>query len=186
MIQLRALERGELCRVGEIDRTELIEGIYYLEEGALVLKPERYDMRGWLPGTLDETKACLIDCHDRGGWCAGAFDGDRLVGIVVLESRYIGANEDQLQLVFLHVSHGYRDQGLGARLFEAARAVAAQRGAKGLYVSATPSEHSIAFYLARGCRLNPHPDPELLAEEPEDIHLLCDVKTPGQSFTTLA
>jgi GNAT superfamily N-acetyltransferase len=185
MIELRELDRCELGRVREIDRTELIEAIYYLEEGALVLKPERYDMRGWPPGTLDQTEAALLDCHDRGGWCAGAFDGDRLVGIVALESRSIGAERDQLQLLILHVSNGYRDQGVGARLFEAARAVARQWGARHLYVSATPSEHTITFYLGRGCQLHSDPDPELWAEEPEDIHLLCDVNAWGHGSATL-
>jgi hypothetical protein len=27
-----------------------------------------------------------------------------------------------------------------------------------------------------GCRVTTHPDPELLALEPEDIHLECDVE----------
>ena len=185
MIKLRELAHAELGRVREIDRTELIEAIYYLEDGALVRKPERYDMRRWPSGALDGIEACLIDCHERGGWCAGAFDGQRLVGIVALESRWMGAEQDQLQLLLLHVSHGYRDRGLGARLFHAARAMAAERGARSLYVSATPSEHTVDFYLGVGCRLHPRPDPELLAEEPEDIHLLCDVAAPLQDTAPL-
>ena len=33
--------------LGEIDRRELIEAVYHLEDGALVLRPERYDVQGW-------------------------------------------------------------------------------------------------------------------------------------------
>jgi hypothetical protein len=40
-----------------------------------------------------------------------------------------------------------------------------------LYISATPSEHTIDFYLTLGCTLVDAPDPELFAREPEDIHL---------------
>jgi predicted N-acetyltransferase YhbS len=76
-----------------------------------------------------------------------------------------------LQLVFLHVSRDYRDQGLGRQLFMRAAAVARNQGARRMYVSATPSEHTIHFYLGLGCELSPAPDPALLALEPEDIHL---------------
>jgi predicted N-acetyltransferase YhbS len=80
-----------------------------------------------------------------------------------------------VQLTFLHVSRAYRDHGLGARLFAGARTIARARGARGLYVSATPSEHTIGFYLRMGCRVLAEPDPELFALEPEDIHLECEV-----------
>ena len=40
-----------------------------------------------------------------------------------------------------------------------------------LYVSATPSENTILFYLSFGCKLASEVDPELFALEPEDIHL---------------
>ena len=62
----------------------------------------------------------LEECYDRGGWFYGLFDDDRLIGVAVLESRFIGQPRDQLQLKFLHVGNGYRDQGLGRRLFELA------------------------------------------------------------------
>ena len=44
-------------------------------------------------------------------------------------------------------------------------------GAQGLYVSATPSRHTVDFYTGLGCELLAVPDPELLRLEPEDIHL---------------
>jgi predicted N-acetyltransferase YhbS len=115
----------------------------------------------------------LVATFDRGGWLMGAWDGQRIVGIAVLDSVWLGPLQDQLQLELLHISHGYRDRGTGGTLFEAARAEARRRGAREMYVSATPSEHTVRFYLSHGCRLNPSPDPALFAAEPEDIHLLC-------------
>ena len=56
-------------------------------------------------------------------------------------------------------------------LFEQACAVARTWGAALLYVSATPTENTVNFYLRRGCRLASTPDLELFAQEPEDIHL---------------
>lgn len=167
----RELTRAEIKDIWTIDRSELIEAIYHLESGALVLKPERFDVRGWPPGAAEINTPLLEDCYDRGGWFYGLFDDSRLVGVAVLERRFIGDPRDQLQLDFLHVSNGYRDQGLGRRLFNLAAAEAGRRGARRLYISATPSQHTIGFYLGLGCSIMAEPDPELFALEPEDIHL---------------
>lgn len=175
MLKERPLSRDEIEDIWRIDRSEVIDGIYYYEDGALVLKPEHYDMRGWQPGTPERAVLDLEDCFDRGGWFRGLYDDGRLVGVAVLESKFMGRNGDQLQLKFMHVSSGYRDQGLGRRLFGSARAAARERGARSLYISATPSEHTVNFYLGQGCRVTAEPDPELFALEPEDIHLECDV-----------
>ena len=83
----------------------------------------------------------------------------------------VGAAKDLIQLEWLHVSRDYRGQGLGAMLIEKARGVARERGAAGLYISATPSENTVNFYRGRGATLVPTPDQELFALEPEDIHL---------------
>ncbi len=175
MIEERVLSREQIREIWSIDRSEVIDAIYYLEDGALVLKPEHHDVRGWPPGMAESSTPILEDCYDGGGWFCGLYDGPRLAGVAVLDGELMGNNKDQLQLMFLHVSRPYRDQGLGHRLFNAARKEARKRGAKGLYVSATPSEHTVEFYLGLGCRVTAEPDPELFALEPEDIHFECDL-----------
>ena len=75
------------------------------------------------------------------------------------------------QLEFFHVSRPYRKTGLGSALFERAKVAAVAFGARGLYISATPSENTVDFYRSRGAELVTEPDPELFALEPEDIHL---------------
>jgi predicted N-acetyltransferase YhbS len=175
MIEGRELTRAEVLCMWDIDRREVIDNIYYFENGGLVLKREHYDMQGWPPGEAELYTPILLDCFDHGGWFYGLFDGDRLVAAVVLESRFIGPREDLLQLKSLHVSSAYRNQGLGKRLFELAKSRAREQGAKGLYVSATPSEHTVEFYIRLGCRLASTPDPELFDLEPEDIHLECPI-----------
>lgn len=173
MINLRNLARQEIAQVWNIDRSEVIEGFYHLEGGSLVLRPQHVEVAGWPAGEAEKYTPILLDCFDRGGWFHGAFDDGRLVGAVVLESKFIGAR--QLQLKFLHVSRAHRDQGLGAKFFELARRTARERGATQLYVSATPSEHTINFYTRMGCMVTKEPDPELFELEPEDIHLECDI-----------
>jgi len=172
---LRALARHELGLVWTIDRSELIETTYRLEDGALVLRPDPFDVRGWPPGEAEHYAPLHEGCYDRGGMFLGAFDGARLVGAAVLDTVARGAQRDQLQLMFLHVSRSHRARGLGTRLFGEMRTLARAQGARFLYVSATPSENTVRFYQRRGCILAPEPDPELLALEPADIHFICPV-----------
>lgn len=171
MMSGRKLSRDDIKPIWTIDRSEVIETVYYLEQDALVLRPEHYDVRGWPSGAAEKYTPLLEACYDHGGWLYGLFDDQRLIGGAVLEGQFIGRHKDQLQLKFLHISRPYRNQGWGKKLFDLAIAEARQRGAKGLYISATPSEHTVGFYLRLGCRVTPEPDAELLALEPEDIHL---------------
>jgi hypothetical protein len=53
--------------------------------------------------------------------------------------------------------------------------MARQRGARRLYISSTPTESTVNFYLRLGCKVAREPDPALLALEPEDIHLTCEL-----------
>lgn len=172
----RILRWNEIPKIWAIDRSEVIDAVYYLENGNLVLIPEHYDMQGWPPGEAEKYTPILEACFDRGGWFHGLFEGNSLVAVAVLDSRMLGRNRDQLQLEFLHVSRSWRGRGLGRQLFDLAKDEARRKGARQLYISATPSEHTVNFYLSLGCRLAAEPDPELLALEPEDIHLICDLQ----------
>ena len=176
MIYGRELTRAEVGQIWSIDRSEVIENLYFYENGELVLKPEHYEMKGWPPGEDQLYTPILLDCFDRGSWFYVLFDADQLVGIAILESKFIGSAKDQLQLKFLHVSNGYRGQGWGKKLFRLSQDKAREKGAKRLYISATPSEHTINFYHSLGCTVTKELDPELFALEPEDIHLECPVE----------
>jgi predicted N-acetyltransferase YhbS len=174
-VNIRLLERDEVETVWTIDRREIIENIYHMENGELVLHAEYYDVQGWPPGEPEQYMPILLDCFDRGGTFCGAFEDGQLIGVAVLESKFIGKDKDQLQLKFLHVSRDYRGKGLGKMLFEKAADKARALNANGLYVSATPSESTIHFYMRMGCTVTQDVDPELFKLEPEDIHLECPI-----------
>ena len=168
---IRFLERDEVPVVWQIDRSEIIHNIYYLRDGELVLVPEYFDAQGWPPGEAEHYTPILLDCFDRGGTFWGAFEDNNIFGTAILESKFIGERQDTLQLKFLHVSHNQRKRGLGKKLFGLAVEKARSLGARKLYISATPSENTINFYMKLGCILTTEIDPELFALEPEDIHL---------------
>jgi predicted N-acetyltransferase YhbS len=170
-MNIRLLRREEIPLIWQIDRREIVENIFYLNNGKLALKPDYFDIQGWPPEEAELYMPILFDCYDRGGTFWGMFKDEMLVGVAILESKFIGSRQDALQLKFLHVSHDYRKRGIASTLFKLAVEKAKALGAKKLYISATPSEHTVNYYLRLGCVLATEIDPELFELEPEDIHL---------------
>jgi len=170
-MNIRLLQRDEISLTWQIDRREIVQNIYVLQDEKLVLKSDYFDLQGWPPGETELYTPILLDCYHRGGTFWGAFENGILIGVAILESKFIGSQYDTLQLKFLHVSRDFRKQGVGSRLFELASEKAKTLGAKKLYISATPSENTINYYLRLGCTLAKEIDSELFALEPEDIHL---------------
>jgi predicted N-acetyltransferase YhbS len=178
-VLVHSLGRGELARIWGIDRRELIEGRYRLDGGAFVAEPHRFDVPGWPPDARSTYDPILAACLDRGGRFFGALDGETLVGAAVLDGQPVAAHPTLLQLVLLHVSRDHRGRGVGSALFRRVLAEAAERGAAGLYISATPSRNTIDFYRRFGAVPVDRPDPVLLALEPDDIHLVCPLSGAG-------
>ncbi|RIL01672.1 MAG: GNAT family N-acetyltransferase [Proteobacteria bacterium] len=174
-VKIRELQRAELRDIWSIDRAEVVDAVYFRDGDGLVLEPEHHDVTGWPPGEPERAGPILLDCFERGGTFYGAFESGALVGVAVLECRFIGPARDQLQLKFLHVDRRHRGSGLGRTLFERAVARARELGARRLYVSATPSENTVRFYLRRGCRVTDRVDAQLFALEPDDIHLELEI-----------
>ncbi|EKT53646.1 GNAT family N-acetyltransferase [Providencia sneebia] len=172
MRKIRELQRDEMTSVWSIDRTELIENLYLHQNGQLVLSAQRFDMKGWPEGEPEAYTPHLLESYDNGAIFIGVFDNDKLIAAAGLDNIWRGENSDLLQLSFLHVSHRYRGEKLGGMLFHECVELAKKKGAKGLYVSATPSENTVHFYQYMGCQLIEKPDPELFALEPEDIHFI--------------
>ena len=171
-MHLRRLTRDEVELIWTIDRSEVHHHIYELREGQLVRTPKHFEIPGWRPDAVEKETPVLLDCFDRGGTFLGMFDADALIGIGVLESARVGRAGDRLQLASLYVSRSCRGRGVGTQLFDSAASSAHEAGASAPYISATPTENTVDFYLNRGCVLAPEPDPRLLAAEPDDIHLL--------------
>jgi GNAT superfamily N-acetyltransferase len=153
-MQLRPLDREEVPLIWAIDRSETHDEIYVLRDGALKRVPNHFEIPGWHPAMVEADTPRLRAADLR----IGAFDGDRLVGVAALEGE---------RLYYLYVDAAYRGRGVGTALFEAA-----VEDRQRLVVSSIPTRNTVDFYLARGCVLDPDPDPAQLAAEPNDIHLL--------------
>ena len=175
MLEFRELRREEIPSIWAIDRGERIENLFVAGPGGLALAAAPFDVPGWPAGKPAELTPVFEASFDAGSWFCGAFEGGRIAGIAVLEHGFIRADGRTLQLGFLHVSAETRGTGVGRQLFELARREAGRRGARRMYISATPTERTVRFYLARGCQVLAEPDPRLFGLEPEDIHLACEV-----------
>lgn len=170
-MEFRRLIREEIKRLAELDRSEIIDNVYYFKNGALQLKKEFWNVPKWSTEEKRTYIATLTRIYNEGGVIFGAFHASNIAGIAALESKFLGKDNDKLNLAGLWVSTQHRKMGIGIALVELLKAKAKELGAKKLYVSATPSQNTVNFYLKRGFKLAKEVDPQLFALEPEDIHM---------------
>lgn len=167
----RELEIAEAPLLKAIDRSEVIEGVYRVDDGGLKLDSKRWEVPTWSGVELTEYIDRLAALIDSGGMVFSAWDQKNLVGIGSLDTSGVGGSPKLLKLDMLYVSAAHRGQGVGRALTELTVEHARSLGATDLYISATPTKQTVDAYLRMGATLLETPDPELLAREPEDIHL---------------
>jgi GNAT superfamily N-acetyltransferase len=172
-LTIRTLLFDELSRVAEINRTEHIDVLYQQRGTELVEQHGNWDAPAWLPsGHGDHTVAAKVGELEgycaKGGVAIGAFDGDALLGIAVVIPHL---RPSVAQLAFLHVSEQHRGAGVGVALADEMDRIARGAGATSMVVSATPTGNTVRFYMGRGFRPVAEPDAQLLALEPDDVHM---------------
>jgi GNAT superfamily N-acetyltransferase len=169
VIEIRELTASELGLATDIDVTE---------DGAIVLEQRGTEVahraEGWhrpprSPGRWAEFEERWSTFIPAAGCALGAFDGERMVGIATLR-RAVRPGVDQLEALFVDRAH--RRMGVATALVAGIEERARAGGARWLYVSATPSESAVGLYRSRGFTPTDDPIPELLALEPEDIHMV--------------
>ena len=170
-LNVRTLNRSEIENVRNLDRREIVEQVYYLDNGQLKLKNEFYDIKTWKADELERSIEHLYEIYDGHGYILGGFAEGKLIAVSALDSEFFGKNRNYLQLYFFHVDSRYRGLGFGKKLLNRTIIKAKELGAKKLYISATPSQKTINFYLSMGCELTSEVHPRLFELEPEDIHL---------------
>ena len=169
MIEIRELARAELRRAYDIDDSDDGDVLYVVTSACLETTPLEWHRPRRTPERWDQSIASWERILDQGGAVYGALLGDLLVGVGVLRPRLTAA---RAQLQSLFVSRAYRRQGVARRLVGEVECRAIAGGARELYVSAMPSVPAVGFYLAQGFRLADEVDPDLFAQEPEDVHLV--------------
>lgn len=177
-MEIRRLPAERLELIGDIDRSEKLTIGYAVKDGELIASEVDWDVPNWFPtGSGEHSVPHLIAfCRpivERGGTFLGAFEDDEVLGVAIVEPEFEGT---MAWLAFLQVSHPHRRRGVASALWEESVRIAREVGADRMYVSATPSESAVGFYLGKGCVLAAPPHPDLLAEEPEDVHFICPLE----------
>jgi GNAT superfamily N-acetyltransferase len=172
MLTIRKMSPDDIARIGEIDRSEHITLAYKVEAGQIQTVAHEFHVPAWDAEEINNNIEHWSPELQKGGVMLGAFVDEQFAGFAILGHKLFGEQHDQMQLVALYVSKGYRRQGIAERLFGAIGQLAKERGASYLYISATESESAVGFYKSQGSVLAPKVDPELFALEPNDIHLV--------------
>ena len=178
LMQVRRLQAEDVSLVATIDRSEHVDVQYRVIDGELQQIPAAItEIAAWDPtGSGPHSVAAKIAFCESvvagGGIILGAFDGERAVGLAIVDPAF----EPRLAwLAFLHVSRPSRRRGAAQALWKVAADIAVANGAESIYVSATPTESAVGFYLRQGCRLAQPVHPDLFAAESEDIHFVCSL-----------
>ena len=53
-MNIHPLQRKEITRIWQIDLHEIVQNIYYLRDGELILKPDYFDIQDWPPGEAEQ------------------------------------------------------------------------------------------------------------------------------------
>jgi len=172
-LEVRELTRTDLARIGEIERTERIDLIFEQHGTELIARPGDWSAPNWDPHGHDDhsvegQRRALERYVDAGGITRGVISNGRLVGVGVVVPHIRAATA---QLAYLHVTRALRGIGVGGRMCDDLEQVARDAGDSQIVVSATPSDNTVRFYMARGYRPMRTPLQELFELEPDDIHM---------------
>ena len=66
-MKIKEIIRQEIEEVRNLNRSEIIEQVYYYKNGSLILKDEYHDIKGWNLENLEQILKNLYDLHYRGG-----------------------------------------------------------------------------------------------------------------------
>lgn len=177
-MRIRHLDASDVSLIARIDRSEHVDVQYAVRRGRLVEVPVfTAEIPPWRDDGGEHSIANKVEfCTpivERGATLLGAFVDDEVAGLAIVEPTF----EPPLAwLAVLHVSRPYRRIGAATALWAEAARLARAAGAVSMYVSATATGSAVGFYLSRGCRLADPVHPALFEDEPEDIHLVCDLQ----------
>lgn len=180
-MRIRHLDASDVSLIARIDRSEHVDVQYAVSDGRLVEVPVfMEDIPTWHDGGGEHSITAMLEfCApivEGGATLLGAFtDDDELAGLAIVDPDF----EPQLAwLALLHVSRPHRRKGAATALWAEAARLASGAGATSMYVSATPTGSAVGFYLSQGCRLADPVHPALFEHEPDDIHLVCELRHP--------
>jgi GNAT superfamily N-acetyltransferase len=152
-----------------LDMSEQVFENVRMGPAGLEVFPFRCAIPGWSAAERRRRREVLEAVLAGGGAVATARVDGQLAGVASLRHGVLPG--DRLQLYTLHVDSRFRRMGAGRGLFLHMEALARDRGARGLVISAAPKASTVAFYLRLGARVAEAWVETLRREEPDDIQM---------------
>ncbi len=172
----RKIRPEEICPqlLDGFDRRQEVTLCRKKAEGGFITVPNPF-VDDWDREKKDFVLWAMGDILSRGGWIAGAFDGNALKGLIALEPAPLGSRGQYRELSGFWVSRESRGRGIGRALFSMAREAARDLGGEKIYISSHPAVETQAFYAAMGCREAEEYSHAHVEREPSDCQLECSL-----------
>ena len=152
------------------NRYQEVKKCYRKENENWVIKNIEF-IENWDKDKKIKVSKGFFETINNGGYVFGVFDNNILIGFAELHSKKFGSRNQYIQLDCMQVSYGYRNKGIGKKLFEMCILKAQEIGIEKMYISANSSEETQGFYLNIGCKDAEEIDKELFEKEPFDRHM---------------
>ena len=154
--------------LNNFNRYQEIKRCYRYENENWIIKNNEF-VEDWDKKRKDHKVVKFLNIlNNNSGHIFGAFENNVLIGYAVLFNKIFGTIGQYVQLFSLQVSFGYRNKGIGKKLFGLCIEKAKTIGVNKLYISANSSEETIKFYLGIGCKDAIEINKEQAEEEPFD------------------
>ena len=169
-IEYNELPHAAIDRMGEVDRTEVIDAYY-----RCVLREDRRSMRlthvdidpprtiAWSHADVRERIEKWTPELKGGGTMYGAQSDSKLRGFAIVSAK---RPDGSAEMVALFVDAAYSGRGVGARLYSMAEERAKDVGARTMYIGANPMVPCVDFYLGRGAQIVRMTDVRLVSALP--------------------
>jgi N-acetylglutamate synthase-like GNAT family acetyltransferase len=157
------------------NRYQEVKKCYRKENGKWIVKDIEY-IENWDQNEIENVIKEFMETIKNGGYILGAYENNKLIGFATLINKRFGSNNQYIQLGHMHVSFGYRNKGIGKKLFELCINKAKGIGVEKIYISANTSEETQKFYLSIGCIDAEEINKELADNEPYDRQMEYKIK----------
>jgi len=147
------------------NRTQYVNRVYKKSESGYQIVENKFVMDWSLEKKREVARDMLSDDHI--SYIAKV--QDRILGFV---SAFRELTEGYMVVDLVQVDMYERRHGLGRKLFDILLAESKRANARGLYISACPSEETISYYLAMGCSITYNPIPKFANAEPNDVQMV--------------
>jgi N-acetylglutamate synthase-like GNAT family acetyltransferase len=149
------------------NRYQEVKKCYRKKDGKWIITEIEY-IANWDKNEIENVIKEFTNTLKYNGRIFGAYEDNKLIGFATLINKKFGSNNQYIQLGHMHVSFGYRNKGIGKKLFELCIKNAKEIGAAKIYISANTSEETQKFYLSIGCIDAEEINKELAENEPYD------------------